>query len=184
MSGYTADFEIEDLLRIQAGETIHAQETVTVGDWTADVDVELAPLIRELWAAGWSTYASCQDHPGTGKVWIGFSESNHAAAFLNAVAIHQKSKKDSLWQRANDWGFGFLEPTSVHNKGGDWEYHLTVTDDSHDNAASKFVAFGKPDFLLSVSVLFPRRDLSVVAERMRCYNKTSSDRVLALEADN
>lgn len=166
------DAELALLEHVQAGGTVHPQVEVSVGEWTADVDEEIAPLIRELWTMGCATYASCQRHTATGKVWIGFCSPADVESFLNAVALHQRKKHGSLWERADDWGFGWLGATSEHIKrNGDWEYHVSVSDDAHDDSADRFVAFGHPDFRLSVSVLFPRRDIQIVTERLQFHNK-------------
>lgn len=48
-------------------ETRHRQVRVTRGDWVADVDELLAPLIRGLWSAGIETVMSCQDFVDGGR---------------------------------------------------------------------------------------------------------------------
>src|SRR5262245_61281766 len=110
--------------------TIHAQTRVEAGDFGAEVDEELAPLIRELWIAGIETIRSCEEYPMTGKVLIEFATIGGAEGFLNAVAVHQKKKKrSSLWSRANDWGFYQSSEASEHiDRRGDWEYYATVMD--------------------------------------------------------
>ncbi|GAA1539025.1 hypothetical protein GCM10009678_21640 [Actinomadura kijaniata] len=41
---------------------VHPTEPLTAPDGTAvDVDVELVPLVRAVWAGGWVTAGSCQD---------------------------------------------------------------------------------------------------------------------------
>ena len=151
--------------------TLHPQVRIRHGGTNAAVDEKLAPLIRELWRAGWLTVRSCQRHE-SGKVWIEF-DSRHLNAFLN-VAIAYDPRQGSLWRRARVWGFGSFgrasEPISDGVQLADaWEYHVTMTDGSHDDAANVLVAVAR-DFGFSVSVLFPRRDLKTVLARVRAHN--------------
>ena len=130
--------------------------------------MELAPLIRTLWRAGFPTVRSCQEHM-TGKVWVEFADAQAATLFLDAVA-EPNDVGDSLWRRANAWGFGTFGERSEPLRGGvrptdAWEYHITVSDDSYDNAAGRVVSKG-PNFAMAVSVLFPRSDLTTVVDRL------------------
>jgi len=155
---------------------LHRQVSVTVGAVTADVDEQIAPLVRELWLAGWRTYSSCQEHPVSGAVWLAFYRASDVEAFLNAVAIHQRNSAGSLWQRANDWGFGDHTRSASHIDGfGDWEYHASVVDYAYDAPNERFHEFGRPNFGIPVSVLFPRRDLQTVIDRMRFHNQQAAE---------
>ncbi len=42
----------------------HPQMRIRHGKITAKVDKVIAPLIVELWKAGWTTWQSCQRHSG------------------------------------------------------------------------------------------------------------------------
>lgn len=121
----------------QAGQTIHPQASVRVGDWQADVDEELAPLITELWQAGWETIRSCQEHV-SGLVWIQFAWPDEGMSFLDAVVPFDPAA-GSLWRRAKLWGFGQRgEVAEVIAANADdyafrdqaWQYHVSVTDSS------------------------------------------------------
>jgi hypothetical protein len=157
-------------------KAFHPQVTVTVGDMSAEVDVELAPLITEIWRAGWSTWLSCQEHSMTGKAWIAFDFVDEAEAFLNAVAQHNR-RAGALWCRANDWYFGQFGSTSGHiarhgprHGHGDWEYHVAITDDAFNEATKRWRQRGQPDFRFSVSVLFPRSDIPEVTAMLVKHN--------------
>ena len=49
------------------------------------IDVEIVPLIRLLWAHGFETFNSCQDFAGDGMVWVEF-DGPSATDFMNLVA--------------------------------------------------------------------------------------------------
>ena len=42
--------------------TLHPQVTISHGEMEAEVDAELAPLLLELWRAGWETSRSGRKH--------------------------------------------------------------------------------------------------------------------------
>lgn len=160
---------------------IHRQQSVCVGEWSAEVDAELAPLIAEIWRAGWFTYLSCQEHGVTGKVWLAFLFVTDAEQFLNAITVHDR-RAGSLWRRMNDWYFGMFGDHSEHVRrgalgGGDWEYHVAVSDAAFDESRTKWRRRGSPDFRFSLSVLFPRSDLPTVLVRMREFNLASVEAV-------
>jgi len=143
--------------------------TVRVGEWTAEVDKALAPLIKELWRAGWPTSRSCQAHFETGLVWVEFRDPYHVEEFVKVVAPHDPAS-GSLWARAVMWGFGNLgaEPIphgEIRDKTDAWIYHVSwgLWGDTGDEADC--------ELQLMVNVLFPRGDLKAVTERMRAYNK-------------
>jgi hypothetical protein len=109
----------------------HPQVLVTEGEASAYVDVEMAPLIRELWRAGIATNASCQEHEGTGKAWIEFKDPDTARQFLNRV-VQQDASQGSMWRRSSDWGFGSSMMQAMSIREGDWEYHVSVRDLAFD----------------------------------------------------
>jgi hypothetical protein len=69
----------------QAGgwTTLHPQATVEVGDFTAQVDHELVPLIAQLWRREMWTLESCQDKEG--YVFLAFLSLDEARRFCRAV---------------------------------------------------------------------------------------------------
>jgi hypothetical protein len=66
----------------------HQQVVVEVGDRKAQVDVGIAPLIRELWVADIDTCLSCQQD-WLGRIWIDFSSVEEMVSFLNVVARYE-----------------------------------------------------------------------------------------------
>ena len=151
----------------------HQQVTVTVGEQSAEVDARLAPLIEELWKAGMQTWQSCERHVATKKVWINFVTAADAEAFLDVVVGGEGSTK---WSRAEYWYFGEYEPIATpmpaavaepHHPEG-WEFHATAQD--------LRLGTGKPPaFCISIAVLFPRKDLKRVIERLQAWNAANPE---------
>lgn len=155
--------------------TRHPQVKIHHGKYRASVDKGLAPLILELWKAGWETLQSCQRHT-TGRVWVEFARAWHLEAFLNVVAPYD-SAPGSLWRRAKAWGFGQFgaasEPIGARGEQeekGAWSYHVSMTDGSYCEATGDRLP-GGPRFMLSINVLFPRRDLATVLARLHEHTK-------------
>ncbi len=128
-------------------DTPHPQETIRHRGREAEMDKDLAPLILELWRAGWWTTNSCQEHPPTGMVWVEFERPMFALGFLDAV-VPFNPETGSLWSRVESWTFEMIEPASGprgtrHGSEGMWQYHIRL------------------------SVLFPPSDLSLVTKRMQ-----------------
>lgn len=142
--------------------TQHKQVRVKVGEFEADVDEELAPLIKQLVMAGIGTELSCQENR-PGIAWIMFSSVNDLCEFLNIVAEYDPDE-GSLYRRA-----------TLAGDEGCWEYglipedvalHETVTEDgivdeSHD---------GQECFHFFPSVRFPRTDLPELLDKMMRHN--------------
>ena len=140
-----------------------------VGERTAEVDARIAPLIEELWRADINTMLSCERHSVTGKVWISFPTSADAEAFLNAAV---GGGRQTRWARAEMQYFGQYEPTAKplgkldeenRHHPAEWEFHAFVWDEALGTG-------GAPDFWIGIAVLFPRRDLKRVVERVRAWN--------------
>ncbi len=154
-------------------KTLHPQVTISHGAMEAEVDEKLAPLILELWRAGWDTSMSCWNHQSAKLVWVQFDWQVHLEEFLNAVAA-DVSTPGSMRDRAGMWYFGEFartskplspdDPGSPNKAKGAWEYHVTVMDYGDET----------PDFRMAVSVLFPRRDLKTVLARMQEWNERDS----------
>src|SRR4051812_1833359 len=78
----------------------HKQVRVKVGDWEADIDEELAPLIEELWEANIETSTSCQEsRPGFAS--IEFDSMDDLCAFMNIVGEYGPPDEDNLYSRMN-----------------------------------------------------------------------------------
>ncbi|HMU61595.1 MAG TPA: hypothetical protein PKA66_07425 [Gemmatimonadales bacterium] len=164
--------------------TIHKQARVEFGEWEADVDAKLAPLILEIWKAGWQTARSCQRHSESRKVWIEFLYASGAEAFLSVMAFDHP---DGFTPELRRFGFGQwwsglgLSEGDVLALRAAWEYHVTPGDMElygQGEDASTVVR----GIALGISVLFPMKDLPGVLARMEAFNGASGDglfRVLA-----
>jgi len=67
----------------------------TVRVENVDIDVKLAPLIKEIWAAGIRTSMSCEDNVPANYCWIEFTDQNELARFLDAVTNNLSSADDT-----------------------------------------------------------------------------------------
>lgn len=142
--------------------THHKQVKVRVGEWEADVDEELAPLIEQLWKAGIATVLSCQENR-PGVAWIMFLMAEDLSTFLDIVAEYDPDEA-SLYRRislASD-----LEEC--------WEYDLRPQDAAlHEEFLGGGVEEwheGEACFYFNVSVRFPRTDLPTLLQRMMWHN--------------
>ena len=59
----------------------HQTTHIKYGALEADIDIEIAPLILELWKGDMYTIASCQSNADN-DIWIKFENPNAAALFL------------------------------------------------------------------------------------------------------
>lgn len=145
----------------------HPATIVSHGEMTAEIDVELVPLILEIWRAGIGTIHSCQDvgenvaglvgsHPHladlvrreTGRGSIGFPDAAALEAFLAALA--GAGPCDGFYERMVDWA----APAA-------WQLVLGLQ--AREEQASPKVA--------SFQVRFPATDVGEMTERMRRHNR-------------
>jgi len=129
----------------------HKTVRVVSGQWHADIDVEIAPLIKALWRAGIETTGSCQDSP-RGWVWLAFPHPSFEAFVkrvvesANAVEVQQGVPSvgsrddlfvvrptDALRQRATattgsdkDWRYIVVPQQTVPRRVGNHEVELTI----------------------------------------------------------
>lgn len=159
----------------------HPATTVAHGDRVAEVDVELAPLVLEVWRAGIGTIHSCQDvgenvaalaarlpHLGdvvrheTGRASIGFADAEAMVAFLEALA--NAGPRDELYERMVHWA----SPSA-------WQLVLAIRDPALENGDAEDGVDGDdvPSrfSLASFQVRFPRTDVGEMTERMRRHNR-------------
>ena len=143
-------------------DTLHRQVRLQVGEFEADVDEELAPLLEQLAKAGINTLMSCQENR-PGIAWITFSRVNDLGRFLEIVGAYEPDGT-SLYRRI----------TGDAEEGG-WEYELYPMDagmhyeESKDGVTEEGPG-GPPCFCFQASVRFPRTDLPILLERMTQYN--------------
>lgn len=147
----------------------HRTVKVQVGEMQADIDEEIAPLIRELWKAGIDTFNSCQENR-PGIVWVQFATADDAARFLNVVTEYDE-EPDGLYARVTGRWDG------CEHSAPPWEYDAlpedlglveTFLDDEIDEWHE-----GEVEFRFTMSVRFPRSDFPAVLARMSRYNQAS-----------
>lgn len=146
----------------------HKTVQVRVGEMRADIDEEIAPLIRELWRAGIDTLNSCQENR-PGIVWVQFATADDAAMFLNVVAEYDE-EPDGLYARITG------RSDRCEHSPPPWDYHALpedlglieafLDDDEIDEWHE-----GESEFLFNMSVRFPRCDFPAVLARLVRYNE-------------
>lgn len=152
----------------------HRQVYISYNGQDAEVDEGIAPLILELWKAGICTTLSCQDN--CNRVWIEFLTSYDAEQFLNIIASDYDEDLDSLYSRViGAWRPGDYEEERKWLERA-WEYNVSVNDwgvmlaDSGNEERT-----GSTDTLFSISVRFPKSDLTVVVERLKAHNERQQE---------
>jgi hypothetical protein len=159
----------------------HRSVLVQVGPWSDEIDVGIAPLIRELWIAGIETHMSCEED-GYGKVWIDFPHVSNLVRFLNIVAQYEAGA-DGLYNRMND----HLPSTQTELT---WDYELHPSDSSliypaaDKERGENFQHEGQPDFYFTFTVRFPPGDLAIVTSRMQAYNRNTWEQALNADVDS
>lgn len=146
--------------------TVH----VKVGNFEADIDEELAPLIEEIWKADIPTVNACQENRN-GIAWIEFLTGIDVADFLNVVAGKYSDEINSLYNRIRgEWDDAVTGPAE-----GKWQFSMRSVDMSvrqwfvDENSIDEEV-MGPPEFIFHVSIHFPRTDIPVLLQRMREFN--------------
>ncbi len=158
----------------------HPATTVSHGDRVAEVDLELAPLVLEVWRAGIDTIHSCQDvgenvaglavhlphladvvRRETGRASIGFPDGAALVAFLEALA--NAGPRDLFYERMVHWA----SPEA-------WELVLGLQDRGLRDGGPEAAVDGTPLSRLtpaSFQVRFPRTDTPGIVERLRRHNR-------------
>jgi transcriptional regulator with XRE-family HTH domain len=149
---------------------MHQAVNVRVGDRVADIDVGIAPLIRELWVAGIGTFSSCQQDT-LGRIGVQFSNAYDADEFLSIVARYEPGDDDLYWRmKAAGTGQGTLP---------DWEYSTNVDDLAlHEEIIDDCEQYSyepPAEFRFTISVLFPPQDLPTVLQRLQDHNKVQEE---------
>jgi hypothetical protein len=141
---------------------LHPQTRIEYSGRAADVDVEIAPLILELWRAGLWTSLSCQEGVD-GRVWIGFAHASALEEFLRVLFPERDDAIESLYNRA----VGGIEPDEweAFREERAWRYRLHAEDALEDDATTT-----RSDIYLAADVHFPRRDLDEVLARLHRHN--------------
>ena len=163
----------------------HPAKVVVHGGMVAEVDLELAPLVLEIWQAGIETIHSCQDvgenigglaaqlphlaetaRRELGRASIGFPGSEPLLVFLEALA--NAGPRDLFYERMAHWA----SPDA-------WQLVLGIQDlalerDEGDPGAQALAPDGTPRSRFGVAsfqVRFPRGDAAEMTERMRRHNR-------------
>ena len=153
----------------KARSTKHQTVRISHEDQEADVDKQIAPLIKQMWKAGIETYQSCQDNP-PGWVWIQFASSHELERFLSIIGDYEAAL-GSLHDRMRH-GYDRIAGPRV----GQWHYVVVADDlavDEVDTEAgdTQEICVGPPDFMLLIGVHFPHADLPQVFRRMKRFNR-------------
>ncbi len=153
--------------------TKHKQVRVRVGEFEADVDEELAPLIEQMARAGIRTIMAGQENR-PGIAWIMFSDESDLCGFLNIVAEYDP-EEGGLYRRA-----------SLCDDEGKWEYSVLPHDLSLEEEVTEddFIEEshdGQVCFTFMPSVRFPRTDLPILLDRMVRHNRDHEAEEMFLE---
>lgn len=141
--------------------TIHRKKNVNYDENEIEIDIELAPLISELWKRNINTMKSCQEiNPGI--AWIEFISGMDAEIFLNIVAQEVSEKSNSMYQRI----------IGMDNCKNHWEYDTHAFDTSmylETDKNNKTTAHhtGKPRFIFPVSIYFPKSDIKKILKLIK-----------------
>ena len=158
----------------------HQATIVSAGGWTAEIDVELASLIAEVWRAGIETIHSCQDvgeniaglardlphlepvaRREAGRASIGFADISALVAFHDALA--NSGRRDGFYERMLHWA-------SPHA----WQCVIGLRDlglVGDEGSASEDSTSPSRVTAASFQVRFPRSDIDEVTERLRRHNR-------------
>ncbi len=158
----------------------HPATVVSAGGWTAEVDVELASLIAEVWRAGIETIHSCQDvgeniaglvgdlphlepvaQREAGRASIGFADVAGLVAFHDVLA--NSGRRDDFYERILHWA-------SPHA----WQCVIGLQDlGLVDDEGAASGGCTPPSRLVAASfqVRFPRSDIEEVTERFGRHNR-------------
>lgn len=148
----------------------HATVRGAHGTLEADIDKAIAPLILELWKAGIATYLSCQSSPAP-WVFIQFAYPDDLVCFLNIVGQFELGRRSlhRRMQRGNSLPEGKLP--------GRWWYRMVVLDLAavhfEDDELDEDGLPGPPNWRVTYSLHFPRRDLPTVLRRIVAHNEES-----------
>lgn len=178
-----SDGRLEEMLRIVAEHREeeddmarrnekHRTVKVQVGGMEAEIDEEIAPLIRELWKAGIDTLNCCQENR-PGIIWVQFATAEDTAAFLDIVAEYDE-EPDGLYARITGRWDG------CEHSPPPWDYHalpedLALVEADPDDDEGEEWHQGEPDFLFLMSVRFPRNDYPAVLARMVRHNEAIAE---------
>jgi len=132
-------------------EREHKTTLVEHGDYSAQIDIEIAPLIHELWKGDMYTLASCQGDSDD-DIWIKFENPNASALFL-ATALCTGTLSIEV--------FNDNHPESWHYCCH--PYYITMDDEERPGKTYDIIEF-------STCVYFPKAHLKKVMHQVRLSN--------------
>lgn len=138
----------------------HPTKLIAVGDQQAEVDVELAPLIEQMWRTGICTMMCCQE-TDPGIAWIEFDSIDDLMRFLNLVVWYE-SEPDSLYARVNSQRF-------AGTQAGCWEFQFNLMDILEDQQEQ--TEDGLAGFVPTIGVYFPKSDISEMYTRLIAFSQ-------------
>lgn len=165
-----------DLQRVAAETPMIWHDTVTVrhpDGYEVPLDVEIAPLVAEMWRAGVRTQQSCQEGH-SGYTWLVFDDLRDLAYFLSIVGVYEPDK-DSVWNRMTEHDSSAPTPGPEFEPGR-WRYgllpYVELTDDEWPFDEEPFVptGFGRTGWNFVPSVEFPLSDLPALLWRLQVFN--------------
>ena len=124
------------------------------------IDVEIAPLIKVLWERGIETLNSCQDSGDNHWVWIEFATPLDASKFLNA-AIGRFGDHRTLYGRAMGTSMDTPDAWTYQVFPVNYGIEESIVDDEVQERR-----IGPNDVDFSISIRFPRRDMSTVLRHL------------------
>ncbi len=158
----------------------HPVTVVAHGAWSAEIDLELSPLILEVWRAGIETIHSCQDVGENivglvgelphlkavagrelGRASIGFADLAGLLAFQEALA--NAGKREGFYERILHWA----SPDA-------WQCVIGLRDPGLEAEEASAGSAGSPRSRLtaaSFQVRFPRSDVEEATDRLRRHNR-------------
>ncbi len=121
--------EIGTTASISRGRQCHEVTRVTVGEHSAEIDIELSRIIESLWRLGVNTRACCQDqtaglkrHVADQRGYILFEFTDDLQRFLELLA--DTPMAEHRWQNF-DWSNGAGSPLVEVPPIG-WSYGINV----------------------------------------------------------
>lgn len=155
----------------------HPATLLQHGEWKAEIDVELVPLVLEIWRAGIGTIHSCQDvgenisglvaglaHLGSvarheaGRASIGFASTDGLLAFLDAQA--NSGPRDGFYERLLHWA-----------SPGAWQCVIGLRDSGLEAAPVGEPTPSSRLAAVSFQVRFPRSDIEEATVRLQRHNR-------------
>ena len=155
----------------------HPATLLQHGEWKAEIDVDLVPLVLEIWRAGIVTIHSCQDvgenisglvsglthlepvaRREAGQASIGFASTDGLLAFLDAQA--NGGPRDAFYERLLHWA-----------SPGAWRCVIGLKDPGLEGASSHDATASSRLAAVSFQVRFPRSDIEEATARLQRHNR-------------